>query len=524
MAERHSTKAALIPAVAYYRMSTDKQDASIARQRSAVTKYASANGYQIVNEYADEGVSGAATEERHGFLRMMDACSSGRWGTILCDDMARFGRENSIRAGKYAWPIEEYHILITSIADGTIDLRTAEGRRAFGFESESNHAFLLKGARATVNAKQEKALLGKYFAIVPFGYSRSADEKIAPNEFAFAVKLAYEMYSAGHSTRAIGRKLYSDGITTKLGNPLPANHIKKILKNPVYVGHYQWNIDQSQRKFAEHQEPVHIDHNHPPIVSQSLFDKVQARFERNRARTSPGPKRTYTFSSLLNCSCGGRLYPTNRPKRQMYYRCKGRDYGPSECQRARVEAAIIEPAIISALSETFREERSLARLRKSLYAELKRREKDARIAPGDAEKRVRSARAKLRSLEERLRLVDPDMMTIIMDGIRAKRAELRKAENDVQAARMADGQLTPEDLEERLQHAVGRMAELPDILSAMEPADRNRVLSTLIERVDVRTKVLPLRNPKSRPQHVLTGGTIHLAAPFGRELSPLSPR
>ena len=116
MAERHSTKAALIPAVAYYRMSTDKQDASIPRQRSAVTKYASAHGYDIINEYADEGISGAATEERHGFLQMMDACASGRWGTILCDDLARFGRENSIRAGKYVWPIEQYGILITSIA------------------------------------------------------------------------------------------------------------------------------------------------------------------------------------------------------------------------------------------------------------------------------------------------------------------------------------------------------------------------------------------------------------------------
>ena len=36
----------LIPAVVYYRMSTDKQDASIAQQRIAVEKYAKEHGYR----------------------------------------------------------------------------------------------------------------------------------------------------------------------------------------------------------------------------------------------------------------------------------------------------------------------------------------------------------------------------------------------------------------------------------------------------------------------------------------------
>ena len=46
----------LIPAVAYYRMSSDKQEASIPEQREAVQAYAKAHGYRIVREYLDEGL------------------------------------------------------------------------------------------------------------------------------------------------------------------------------------------------------------------------------------------------------------------------------------------------------------------------------------------------------------------------------------------------------------------------------------------------------------------------------------
>ena len=50
-----------IKAVAYYRMSTDKQEdsASTTQGRIAVVEYAAANGYEIIRWYIDEGISGS---------------------------------------------------------------------------------------------------------------------------------------------------------------------------------------------------------------------------------------------------------------------------------------------------------------------------------------------------------------------------------------------------------------------------------------------------------------------------------
>jgi hypothetical protein len=55
MSEQHSTNGRPEPIVAYYRMSDDKQENSIERQRSQVEPYATRHGYVIVRKYVDEG-------------------------------------------------------------------------------------------------------------------------------------------------------------------------------------------------------------------------------------------------------------------------------------------------------------------------------------------------------------------------------------------------------------------------------------------------------------------------------------
>src|SRR4051812_26230376 len=96
----------IVRAVAYYRMSTDKQEASIAEQRAAVTKLAAGRGYLIAREYTDEGISGDDTERRTGFLQMLeDARTLGDFDAVLCWDQSRFGRFDPLEAGYWVKPL-----------------------------------------------------------------------------------------------------------------------------------------------------------------------------------------------------------------------------------------------------------------------------------------------------------------------------------------------------------------------------------------------------------------------------------
>ena len=69
----------------YLRRSTDRQEQSIDDQRKAVQRYAEENGYLVVGEFVDDAISGAITEARASFLRMieMGQTQQRKWNHIL---------------------------------------------------------------------------------------------------------------------------------------------------------------------------------------------------------------------------------------------------------------------------------------------------------------------------------------------------------------------------------------------------------------------------------------------------------
>jgi len=134
---------ALIAAVAYYRMSSDKQEKSIAEQREAVVAYAKAHGYRIVREYIDEGVSGDKTSKRKDFQRMHhDACNGRDFEVILCWNQDRFGRFDSVEAGYWIHPLRQAGVRLATVSDGLVDWNSFSGRVVNMLHTEGKHQFL----------------------------------------------------------------------------------------------------------------------------------------------------------------------------------------------------------------------------------------------------------------------------------------------------------------------------------------------------------------------------------------------
>lgn len=70
-------------AVIYARYSSDKQnEQSIEGQISVISKYASDNGYKIVDTYIDRAISGR-TDERPSFLKMIEDSSEKIFQYVL---------------------------------------------------------------------------------------------------------------------------------------------------------------------------------------------------------------------------------------------------------------------------------------------------------------------------------------------------------------------------------------------------------------------------------------------------------
>lgn len=68
---------------------------SITNQRNIILEYIIRNGFLLIDEYCDDGISGT-TFDRPDFKRMIEDCEKGRINTIITKDMSRLGRDHIV--------------------------------------------------------------------------------------------------------------------------------------------------------------------------------------------------------------------------------------------------------------------------------------------------------------------------------------------------------------------------------------------------------------------------------------------
>ena len=86
---------ALEKVAAYCRVSTDSKDQlnSYRTQIGYYTNYIAQHpGWELVDIYADEGITGTSLEKRDEFKRMLADCRAGKISRILVKSVSRFAR------------------------------------------------------------------------------------------------------------------------------------------------------------------------------------------------------------------------------------------------------------------------------------------------------------------------------------------------------------------------------------------------------------------------------------------------
>jgi DNA invertase Pin-like site-specific DNA recombinase len=86
--------AARIPAATYLRMSTEKQQFSLANQSEAITQYAQVHGFTIVKTYSDPARTGVIFRNRKGLQSLIQDVVQGKacFKAVLVYDVSRWGR------------------------------------------------------------------------------------------------------------------------------------------------------------------------------------------------------------------------------------------------------------------------------------------------------------------------------------------------------------------------------------------------------------------------------------------------
>ena len=113
---------------AYCRVSTDLADQlhSLSAQIKFFTEYISDHeGWELIEVYSDEGITGTSTKKRDNFNRMIKDCEEGKIDTILTKEVSRFAR-NTIDTLTYTRKLSDLGINVIFMNDG-IDTNDKDG-------------------------------------------------------------------------------------------------------------------------------------------------------------------------------------------------------------------------------------------------------------------------------------------------------------------------------------------------------------------------------------------------------------
>ncbi len=329
----NNTKAGL-----YYRLSQEDERSgeslSIENQKLIVEKYARDNGFEIVDEYVDDGYSGT-NFNRPGVQRMFEDAKSGRINAIIVKDMSRFGR-NYIEVGQYTdYIFPTYNIRFIAVSDNHDSAKDETGGinmlPVVNVFNEWHAANTSKKIREVIEAN---ARAGKYrVGEAPYGYVKCTDENHLPvrdEPAASNVLRMFQMRASGISPQHIADTFNDEGILPpadykeeKFGipNTRRSHHlwscavVKQILNNPTYLGHLvqlrTTNVSYKNKKVIKRDpnEMVTIYNTHEAIVSQELWDKCREM----EASVSQGKKEksgiVQPLSGLVCCAdCGAKMY------------------------------------------------------------------------------------------------------------------------------------------------------------------------------------------------------------------------
>lgn len=354
-----------VSAVAYLRCSTDKQEASIPDQRKEVREYAAKNGYKIVREYVDDGISGDSTEKRLAFQEMIaDAVDRRDFAAILCWDQDRFGRFDMMEAGYWVHPLRKVSVSLVTIPDGRIDWEDFNGRMMFGMKQEAKHDFLPTLSRNVIRGQFEGAKSGSWSGSAPYAYRIDGEKKkktiVAddPGKRKIVKRIFREFVNDGWSMSAIASRLNVDGIPSpgERGKPWRFDAVKVILENVAYIGTFRFNF-KSRSKYNSYingeivkgarsgRNPeadwIVIENHHEPLIDRTTFDKAQAilaKGKTGRSNKYTPENNPYRLAGILRCGrCGSPLWGVECRGAYRYYECsKQKHEGKDSCEGCTV--------------------------------------------------------------------------------------------------------------------------------------------------------------------------------------------
>lgn len=496
-----------------YRVSTAKQlyqdensEPDIPMQRLRCREFAEQNGWTIVCELQEEGVSGhkIRAENRDKVQLIKDYALQEKFDILLVFMFDRIGRisdetpfvvEWLVNHGIRVWASQEGEQRIENHID-----RLQNYLRFWMADGESQ-----KTSIRTANSIRLLTEQG-YFTgrICPYGYElvksgRMNKHKHEVHDLAICedeaavIKLIFNLaYTYGHGAQSIANYLNANGYRNRSGENWHPATLQSILKNIVYIGIL---------KSGEAQSPVLENLR---IVDEKVFNGVQSMLEQRSRKyqaTRSAPLNTRGNSLLAGnifCGhCGARLCITTSGKGRKRadgtdvirtrYCCQTKTRKHAECGGQsgytlhKVDDTIdaFVRSILARVRGVDREEVIRAQ-NEAEIVNMKRHVKELQQDCDKAESELRRLQSEIIKSLTGESVFTPEMLKPAIDAQERKYADLRKALREAQAT-LRDNETNLTTLAERFD----TILEWAAMYDNAEIAAKKMIVSHIIDRVDM---------------------------------------
>lgn len=375
----------------YYRLSQEDSDlvsgtehdesSSIKGQRDLLTAYVEtmpdlAKG-QII-EFYDDGYSGT-NFDRPGFQILLDQAKKGKINCIVVKDFSRFGR-NYIEVGNYLEQVFPFlGVRFISVNDGfdSIDGFGAAGAIDVAFKNLIYDLYSKDLSQKALSGRKTKAQRGEYLgAYAPYGYTKARDTMkrlVVDEEAAVVVKRIFEMAAAECSkveiarilndgnipSPAMLRKYRGDSIIWRFAGKKShwtQSTVISILKDERYLGKSIYgkrtaaSVGSKKSIAIPRDNWIIVPNTHEPIISQELFDKVQAGFRMGKKKTGRS-NTSIPLLGKLRCACCNHVMKRKNLKSEnaLYHCITRRTVSSYSCFMGGISEKDVEEQILSCL-------------------------------------------------------------------------------------------------------------------------------------------------------------------------------
>ena len=411
------------------RMGDKAESNSVVNQRKLLDCYLESHrefSNCTILEFLDDGRSGTNLD-RPGMRAMLDAARRHEIDCIIVKDFSRFARDY-IESGRYleqVFPALGIRFISVNDCYDSYDFPYGTaGNINNGLLNLINEMYSRDLSQKSKAAKRLYAQRGQCISAYPvYGYLKSPEDKrtwIPDPEAAPVVQRMLNWYAEGLTSTEIAKRLNEDGIPTpaqhkralgskrqlwnseRTDNFWRATTIGKILRDERYTGKLValkttlselGNIHSA--KAIEKDDWVIVPGAFEAIISQEIFDQVQAKLETVRPTRKLGPMKRRLFSRKLRCGHCGAALIRHEIAQGVYYTCDGRAWnGTDDCKKIRLFETDLIQAVLASI-------RFQAQLAKKTEKRLDRKEKQIQTVQNRAQSAQQRIQKQIAQLETR---------------------------------------------------------------------------------------------------------------------------